>query len=83
MAKSIARQIAEHFGTDVDYIREFEYHPGCWTRKVYAGIDGNRYWSTGGAKPPRYRHDQHSDLVWRKQKSNWPGNPDLWIGEYQ
>jgi hypothetical protein len=80
MAKSIARQLAEHLSVDVDYIREYEYHPGCWTRKVYAGIDGNRYWSAGGAKPPRYR-DEEGDITWRSVKSNWPGNPNLWVGE--
>ncbi len=82
MAKSIARQIAEHFGCDIADIRDHEYHPGSWSRKVYAGMDGNRYWSAGGTKPPRYR-DEESDIVWRRVRSNWQGNPDLWVGEYQ
>jgi hypothetical protein len=80
MAKSIARQIAEHFGCDVADIRDYEYQPGTWSRKVYAGMDGNRYWSTGGTKPPRYC-DEEGGITWRSVKSNWPGNPDLWVGE--
>ena len=81
MAKSIATQIAEHFGCDVADIRGYDYHPGSWSRKVYAGMDGNRYWSAGGEKPPRYRNDEQSDLVWRRVPSNWANNPDLWVGE--
>lgn len=78
--KSIAIQIAEHFGCDIADIRDFEYHPGSWSRKVYAGMDGNRYWSAGGNTPPRYRDDEESDIVWRRVASNWRGNPDLWVG---
>lgn len=78
--KSIAIQIAEHFGCDINDIRPYDYQPGRWTRKVFAGMDGNRYWSAGGATPPRHR-DGDDDLVWRRVKSNWQGNPDLWVGE--
>jgi hypothetical protein len=79
MAKNIAMQIAEHFGCDVADIRDYDYQPGFWNRKVYAGMDGNRYWSAGGNKPPRHRDGD--DLQWIKVKSNWKGNPDLWVGE--
>lgn len=78
--KSIAIQIAEHFGCDVADIREYDYQPGHWTRKVYSGMDGNRYWSAGGDKPPRHR-DGDDDLVWTKVESNWRGNAHLWKGE--
>ena len=80
MSKRIATQIAEHFGWDIDDIRDYEYHPGAWTRKVYAGMDGNNYWSAGGKTPPRYIGHDHAPLVWVRVKSNWPGNPDLWCG---
>ena len=80
MAKKIAMQIAEHFGCDVADIRDYDYQPGMWTRKVYAGMDGNRYWSAGGNKPPRHR-DGDDALVWVRVPSHWKGNPDLWMGE--
>lgn len=76
--KSIAMQIAEHFSCDVADIREYDYQPGLWTRKVYAGMDGNKYWSAGGDKPPRHR--EGGEIVWTKVPSNWPGNGHLWVG---
>lgn len=77
--KFICRQIAEHFGCDIADIRDYNYQPGHWLRAVYAGFDGNRYWSAGGDTPPRHR--ESNDLVWRRVPSNFPGNPHLWIGE--
>lgn len=79
MTKTIARQISEHFGWDIEEIKDYEYQPGRWTRKVYAGFDGNRYWSAGKTAP-RLR-DGVSEIAWRQEPSSWPGNPDLWIGE--
>lgn len=82
--KSIAIQIAEHFGCDVADIRDHNYQPGLWTRKVYAGMDGNRYWSADCKTPPKRRDERyfaHDGLVWRQVPSNFPGNPPLWVGE--
>lgn len=80
MKKRIARQIAEHFGCDVDEIRDYDYQPGRWTRKVYCGMDENRYWSAGGEKPPKYVGDDPAPLTWVRVRSNWKGNADLWVG---
>ena len=77
--KSIAIQIAEHFGSDVEDIRDYDYQPGQWNRKVYAGFDGNRYWSANGKTPPK--HKEGADLRWKQVPSNYPNNPPLWIGE--
>lgn len=77
--KSIAMQIAEHFGCDVADIRDYEYQPGTWTRKVYAGFDGNSYWSAGGKTPPRHR-EVPGGIVWRRVFSNFPNNGPLWWG---
>lgn len=78
--KSIAMQIAEHFGCDVADIRDYDYQPGFWTRKVYAGMDGNRYWSANCKTPPKHR-DGDDSLVWRQVPSSLAGNPPLWVGE--
>ena len=79
-SKSAAIQIAEHFGCDVADIRDYDYQPGHWSRKVYAGMDGNRYWAGAGAKPPKHR-DMDGGIVWRQVDSNWRGNAPLWVGE--
>ena len=81
MGKTVARQIAEHFGCDIADIRDYEYHPGRWNRKVYAGMDDNRYWSAGGPKPPTYMWADAPSIVWRQVQSNYPGNSFLWVGE--
>lgn len=49
MSKRIATLLAEHFGWDVTDVRDSEYQPGRFTRKVYTL--GNDYYSAG-AKPP-------------------------------
>jgi hypothetical protein len=69
-----------HFGSDVADIRDYDYQPGQWSRKVYAGFDGNRYWSAGGRKPPKHR-DGDDNLTWRQVPSNYPNSPPLWVGE--
>jgi len=76
--KSIARQVAEHLGADIQDVRDHEYQPGFWNQQVYCG-SGNRYWSAG-SRSPKNRHE-NSDIVWRLTPSNYPGNPDLWVGE--
>jgi len=78
--KSIARQIAEHFGCDIADIRDYNYQPGHWSRDVFAGFDGNRYWSAGGSTPPQHR-DGSTDTVWKQVVSYYPSNPHLWVGE--
>lgn len=47
MKKSYTR-IAEHFSTDSDSIREYEYQTGRFTRSVFA-LSDNEYWA--GSKP--------------------------------
>lgn len=81
MSKRIATQIAEHFGFDIDEIKEYEYQPGFFTRKVYAGFDENRLWSAGKT-PPRRADGWPSEYVWKRVPSAWPNNPDLWMSEF-
>ena len=76
---SIAMQVAAHLGCDVADIRDYDYQPGCWNRKVFAGMDGNRYWSAGGKTAPK--HKEGANLHWKQVPSNYPGNPPLWVGE--
>lgn len=78
--KTIARQIAEHFGWDIEEIKLYDYQPGNFSRKVYAGFDGNTVWSAGKT-PPRHLNGLSSTYVWKKVPSSWPGNPDLWVCE--
>lgn len=78
-SKSAAIQIAEHFGADVADIREYNYQPGHWSRPVFAGFDGNRYWAGAGSKPSKHR-DGDDDLLWEQVPSSWAGNPPLWRG---
>jgi len=77
--KSVAMQIAEHLGCDVEEIREYDYQPGTYSPKVYAGMDGNNYWSAGPRKP-RYTYFGSGDdlLQWKRIESNWKGNGPLW-----
>lgn len=49
MSKRIATLLAEHFGWDVADVRDNEYQPGQFTRKVY--VLGNDYYSAG-KRPP-------------------------------
>ena len=77
MAKRVVTQIAEHFGCDVRDISEYDYQPGQWNRPVYAGFDGNAYWSAGGVKPPKHRTGDDG-LAWERVASNYPGNAHLW-----
>lgn len=79
--KGIARQVAEHLGCDIAELRDYEYHPGCWSRKVFSGMDGNNYWSGSGKNPPAYRDGSDDDITWKRVPSNFPGNPDLWVGK--
>lgn len=76
--KSIAQQIAEHFGCDISDIRECKYQPGHWSQAVFAGFDGNNYWSAGRSAP-RHR-DGDDGIVWVSVPSNYPGNNNLWRG---
>ena len=76
--KSIAQQIAEHFGCDIADIRECKYQPGHWSQAVFAGFDGNKYWSAGRSAP-RHR-DGDDGIVWVSVPSNYPGNNNLWRG---
>jgi len=78
--KSIAMQIAEHFGWDISDLRDYEYHPGKWSRKVYSGWSGNTYWSAGGSTPPRYL-GRDGGLTWVLVPSAFPGNPPLWMAK--
>lgn len=76
--KTIATQIAEHFGCDIADVRGYDYQPGRWNRKVYLGMDGNNYWSAGGATPPKHRDG--GVIIWKSVQSNWFGNQNLWVG---
>ena len=78
-SKRAAMQIAEHFGCDVADIRDYDYQPGRWSRKVYAGFDGNRYWAGAGKTAPK--HSDDNSISWKQVPSNWLGNPPLWVGE--
>ena len=71
-------QIAEHFGWDVADVRDYHYQPGTFSKRVYAGMDGNMYWSAGKL-PPRERGVLHQTMVWRRVESNYPGNGVLWV----
>ncbi|CAB4165075.1 hypothetical protein UFOVP820_10 [uncultured Caudovirales phage] len=76
--KSIATQIAEHFGWDVADILDYRYQPSHWSRAVYCGFDGNNYWSAGRT-PPKDREGDNM-LEWVRVPSRYPGNTDLWKG---
>lgn len=73
-------QIAEHFGWDVAEIREFDYQPGTYSPKVYAGFDDPNYWSAG-PRPPRYLGPGGDCLSWRRVESTWKGNGPLWVAD--
>lgn len=77
--KSVAVQIAEHFGCDVADIRDYKYQPGTFTPAVYAGFDGNNYWSAGPRAPRERAYG--ASLVWRRVASNFPGNGPLWVAK--
>ena len=47
--KRIATLLAEHFGQDISDMRDNEYQPGRFTRKVYTF--GNDYYSAGSKAP--------------------------------
>jgi hypothetical protein len=50
--KSIPRQIAEHFGCDMDDVRDASYQHGHWTPAVFIGFTGDgAYWSAGPRQP--------------------------------
>lgn len=46
--------------------------------KVYAGMDGNNYWSAG-PRPPRYKHG-NDGIIWEKVESSYPNGGTLWRG---
>jgi hypothetical protein len=76
--KSTATQIAEHFGWDVADVRDYRYQPSHWSQPVYAGLDGNSYWSAGRSAP--HHRDGDDGITWVSVPSNYPGNNNLWKG---
>ena len=78
--KSIPRQIAEHFGCDMDDVRDASYQHGHWTPAVFSGFTGDgAYWSAGPRQP---RHKDGEDgLKWTQVQSQWPGNGPLWTAK--
>ena len=77
--KSVAYRLAEHFGCDVDELREYDYHAGMYSPKVYAGMDGNNYWSAGPRKP-RY-HGGEDTLEWRRIEPTQTNIGTLWVAD--
>lgn len=78
--KSVALRLAEHFGSDVAEMREYDYHSGHYVPKVYLGMDGNRYWSAG-PRPPKYKGAADPDLTWRRVDPTDTRIGTLWVGE--
>tara|TARA_R110000868_G_scaffold196229_1_gene442115 strand:- start:48 stop:302 length:255 start_codon:yes stop_codon:yes gene_type:complete len=76
MAKRSHTVIAEHFGADEQDIKEYEYQPGRFTRKVFA-LTGNDYWSTGKAAPTD-RNGVIPRSEWVKVQSSYDPSITLW-----
>ncbi|CAB4153187.1 hypothetical protein UFOVP605_46 [uncultured Caudovirales phage] len=75
--KSVATKLAEHFGWDVADLRDFNYQPGRFTPRVYAGmLSKNEYWSAGST-PPKDRDE--CGFIWERVESSFPGGGTLWV----
>lgn len=75
MPKRSYTLIAEHLGTDADYVRDYEYQHGRFTRPVYA-LSDNEYWSAGRIRP----RDPDGVLTnWTRVTSKYDGKSILWV----
>lgn len=73
--KSVAYRLAWHFGCDVEEVKEYDYHPGWYSPKVYSY--GNDYWSAG-PRAPRYSRGQDG-LKWKRVDPTDTRIGTLWI----
>ena len=75
--KSVATRLAEHFGWDVEDLRDYDYQPGRFSPRVYAGMfNNNEYWSAGSRAP---KDRDNMDFVWDKVESSYPSGGTLWV----
>lgn len=75
MPKRSYTLIAEHFGTDSDYVRDNEYQHGRYSKPIYS-LSDNEYWAAGATKP----RDPDGLLTdWKKVISQYDGKSILWV----
>lgn len=76
MAKYGAEGLANHFGTDIDTIKDSEYQPGQFTQKIFCVND--EFWCPYKSKARDIYGHLFDEGDWLRINSNYDAEISFW-----